>query len=57
MGEITVSREIMADLLSAKSKMTDMKMWVDAHRETLDRYGLLEDIDRILNAEAYVEGD
>ena len=50
-----VSDVILADMLSAKSKVTDMKMLVEANAALLKDVGLLDDMTAILYSVAYKE--
>ena len=53
-----VSAPILRDLLSAKSKLTDLRAIVEANAALLKDIGLLDDIAAILYSTAYgKEGD
>lgn len=50
-----VSDVILADLLSAKSRVTDLKVYVDEHSKVLKDLNMLDDINAILYSAAYRE--
>lgn len=50
-----VSDVILADMLSAKSKVTDMRLFVEANAALLKDVGLLDDMAAILYSVAYKE--
>lgn len=50
-----VSDVILADMLSAKSKVTDMKMLVEANAALLKDVGLLDEMAAILYGAVYKE--
>lgn len=55
MGYTYVSDAILRDLISAKSKVTDMRLLVDANAALLKDVGLLDDMTAILYSVAYKE--
>lgn len=50
-----VSDVILADMLSAKSKVTDMRLFVEANAALLKDVGLLDEMAAILYSTAYKE--
>lgn len=50
-----VSDVILADMLSAKSKVTDMRLFVEANAALLKYVGLLDDMAAILYGPVYKE--
>lgn len=51
-----VSDVILADMLSAKSKVTDLKRFMDDHALQLKDMGLLDEMAAILYGPVYKEG-
>lgn len=52
---VTVSEVILRDMLSAKSKITDLQIYVDSHQEYLAKVRLLGPLRRILDSVRYDE--
>ena len=50
-----VSDAILRDLVTAKSKLTDVRLFVDANAAALKDLGLLDDLSAILHGPRYTE--
>ena len=55
MGYVNVSDAIMRDMLSAKSKLTEIEEYVSDNAENLKLVGVYYDLMRIINRAGYSE--